>query len=117
MDAEEFFGAAVVGAGADELERPKRSFELLSPGGFDAVLGGLAAKLKSPKSSLGRLSGLGCCEAVNAGFDEGVGFTAGLGVVSKKPPPLIVDDVICGGATEERCLEGLLKLAKGSFFG
>lgn len=51
-------------------------------------LGGLEAKLKSPKSSLGILSVFGCWEVVKEGLKAVAGLAAGFGVVSKKPPPL-----------------------------
>lgn len=56
-------------------------------------MGGLAAKLKSPKSSLGTLSGFGGCGAVTDGLEAEAGLAAGLGVLSKKPPPLSGGDV------------------------
>lgn len=80
--------------------------------GFEVALGGLEAKLKSPKSSLGILG------AANGDFDVAAGFAVGFEVVSKKPPPLVVGEVSCGGATVERCgcLLGLVKLASGAAF-
>ena len=51
-------------------------------------MGALEAKLKSPKSSFGILSGFGGCEVVKEGLEAAAGLAAGFGVVSKKPPPL-----------------------------
>ncbi len=76
------------GAGADGDESPKRSFGAPAEAGFEVALGGLEAKLKSPKSSFGILSGFGGCEVVKEGLEAGAGLAAGFGVVSKKPPPL-----------------------------
>ena len=58
MEGEEGFCTTGAGAGADGDESPNRLFEAVVAG-FDVVLGGLEAKLKSPKSSLGTLSGFG----------------------------------------------------------
>lgn len=116
IDGDDGFWEAGAGVGADKLERPKRSVEALPAEAFGAALGGLAAKLKSPKSSLGIPRGLDSCGVLFALPNADVGFATGFGVVSKKPPPLTDGDVSCGGATVERCLVGLLKLANGSAF-
>ena len=116
IEGVDVFWVAGAGVGAEELERPKRSLSAPVAGAFDAVLGGLAAKLKSPKSSLGTFSGLGRCGTLFDGPDGDVGFATNFEVVSKKPPPLVDGEVSCGGATVERCLVGLLKLANGSAF-
>lgn len=74
---------------------------------------GLDAKLKSPKSfdDSGSAMGVG----IWGGLEFVDGFEASLGPVSKKPPPVYGGDVT-GGAADERWIEGLLKLAKGSDF-
>ena len=56
--------------------------------GLFVVLGGLAAKLKSPNSSLGKFNGFDVLEALNEGLAAVAGFGAEFGVVSKKFPPL-----------------------------
>ena len=76
--------------------------------GLVVVLGGLAAKLKSPKSSFGMLNGFGVVGAWKEGLGAVAGFDAGFGVVSKKPPPLNGVEVSFGGAIEDRadCIGG-----------
>lgn len=69
-------------------ERPNKSLEALDAAGIAVVLGGLDAKLKSPKSSFGTLKGFEVWGAMNEVLGAAAGLGAGLGVVSKKPPPL-----------------------------
>lgn len=88
IDGEEAFWVTGAGAGADGDESPKRSFGATAEAGFVVCLGGLVAKLKSPKSSMGILSGFGCCEVVRVGLEAVAGLAAGFWDVSKKPPPL-----------------------------
>lgn len=117
MEGVEGFCVADAGGGAEGDERPKGSFDAVAVAGFEVAFGGLEAKLKSPKSSMGILSGFDGCVTTGDGFGAAAGFAAGLGVVSKKPPPLNEGDVTCGGAAAERCLLELLKLANGSALG
>lgn len=69
-------------------ERLNKSLEALDAAGFAVVLGGLDAKLKSPKSSLGMVKGFGFLGAMDEDLGAAAGLGVGLGVVSKKPPPL-----------------------------
>ena len=55
---------------------------------------------------------------MNEGLGAATGFDTDLGVVSKKPPPLVDGgEVNRGGATEDRWGTGLLKPANGSVIG
>lgn len=97
-------------------EKSKRSLGALLAAGF--VVGAVVdAKLKSSSGfdALGVRNGWVFCVG---GFDVIAGFSAGLGLVSKNPPPLNGGgDVIEGEAKLVRCAEGLLKLANGSLLG
>ena len=93
MEGEAGFWVVVVGVGTEGCERPNRSFEAPAEAGLDAFVGGLEAKLKSPKSSLGILSGFDCGGAVKDGLDAEADLAADFGVVSKKPPPLSAGEV------------------------
>ncbi len=103
----------IVGCDGKGSEKSKRSLEGVIVGCF--VIGAVfEVKLKSPRpfEAPGVCDGLIGC---TGGFDAVTGFGVGFVPVSKKPPPLSGGVGLIGGEVKlDRCVGGLLKLAKGS---